>query len=57
MVSGVGWRNDNKAVKQRLAPQENACKLLMRSLEGQAGLGRVRPGNKERRLREVGKKR
>jgi len=31
--SGVGRRDDNKAVKQRLAPQEDACKLLMRVLD------------------------
>lgn len=44
MDSGVKWakkllysKNDNKAVKLRLAPQQDACKALMRSLERAAG--------------------
>jgi hypothetical protein len=34
----VVFPNDNKAIQQRLAPQQDACEVLMRSFEVKRGL-------------------
>jgi hypothetical protein len=43
----VGRRDDNKAVKQWLAPQEDACKLLMRVLDIRKALKRAEKSQME----------